>query len=171
MGTTGAGKTTVGSLLAESLGWPFADADDFHSSVNIEKMRAGTPLTDADREPWLESLREAIVAWLESGRSTVLACSALKRAYRLKLNPGAGVVFVYLKGSFEEIEERIGSRTGHFANRQLLASQFEALEEPGPDEEAITVSVSKTAGQAVTEILAQLGLEAATQSGIEDERS
>ncbi len=160
MGTTGAGKTTVGSLLASHLGWTFADADDFHSSANIGKMRSGTPLDNADRQPWLESLRSAVANWLRDGQNAVLACSALKRSYRDELRAGPEVVFVYLQGSFDEIEARIESRRQHFAQSDLLHSQFETLEEPTDDEPVIVVPASQTPEQLVTEIARLLDLEA-----------
>src|SRR6266481_1027214 len=97
MGVSGSGKTTVGAELASQLGWRFADADDFHSAASIEKMRNGIPLTDADREPWLDELRSLIIGWMREGKSGVLACSALKVAYRLRLQVSDGVRFVYLK--------------------------------------------------------------------------
>src|SRR5882757_3311339 len=106
MGVSGAGKTTVGKLLASQLGWEFADADDYHSPANVEKMRKGIPLTDADREPWLESLRSLIVAWIDDGKNGVLACSALKKAYRDKLVVGPEVRVVYLKADRELVLER-----------------------------------------------------------------
>jgi gluconokinase len=110
MGVVGAGKTTVGKLLASHLGWEFADADDFHPQSNVEKIRQGFALTDEDREPWLDRLREAIVRWIAEGKSVVLACSALKRAYREKLVPGPQVRLVYLKGGAALIADRLLSR-------------------------------------------------------------
>ena len=152
MGTTGAGKTTVGTLLASELGWSFADADDFHSPANLDKMRRGIPLDDADREPWLKALHSAITDWIRDGRNVVLACSALKRAYRSQLNVEPGVLFVYLKGSFEEIQQRLDSREGHFADAGLLPSQLAILEEPQSDEPAITVDLAQTPEAIVAEI-------------------
>jgi gluconokinase len=156
MGVVGSGKTTVGKLLAEQLGWEFADADDFHSPANVEKIRSGIPLTDADRQPWLDSLRDAIVKWIGTGRNVALACSALKRAYRQHLDAGSQVKFVYLKGSAELIAQRLRARQGHFANEQILASQFADLEEP---ESALTVSIAATPEQIVDDIRQKLGLE------------
>lgn len=158
MGTTGAGKSTIGKLLADRLGWRFVDGDGYHPPANIEKMRAGQSLDDADREPWLRSLRDAIEGWLESGKSVVLACSALKRRYRERLGANASVVFVYLKGTETELRRRIDSREGHFAKADLLASQFEALEEPGQDEPAIHVSASETPEQIVQDVIRRLCL-------------
>jgi gluconokinase len=155
MGVVGAGKTTVGSLLAEQLGWEFADADDFHPSSNVEKIRHGIALSDADRRPWLETLREAIARWSAEGHNVVLACSALKRSYRRELEVGPQVRFVYLKGSSDLIAERLRERQGHFAGQQILASQFADLEEP---ETAVTAEIAATPQQIVAEIREKLGL-------------
>ncbi|MGH9514749.1 MAG: gluconokinase [Terriglobales bacterium] len=154
MGVVGAGKTTVGSLLAQKLGWCFADADDFHPAANVEKIRNGIPLDDTDRAPWLAALRNAILHWNAEGQDAVLACSALKLKYRDVLRVD-GVQFVYLKGDFELIEERLRSRTGHFASDSILKSQFEDLEKPA---DAITVEVDKSPHAIVTEIINRLKL-------------
>jgi gluconokinase len=155
MGVTGAGKTTIGTLLAEELGWEFADADDFHSAVNKEKMSRGIALDDADREPWLEAIRAALLQWSSERRNVVLACSALKSSYRERLEIGPEVKFVYLKGRYETIYERLLSRHGHFATETILKSQFEALEEPA---DAIVVDVAKTPEEIEREIRDQLKL-------------
>jgi gluconokinase len=130
MGVAGSGKTTVGRLLAETEGWPFFDADDFHTPENKEKMRRGVGLTDADRGPWLDALRAKIDELIAAKRSAVLACSALKQGYRERLDAGPDVRFVHLKGSYELLASRLGARAGHYAGPSLLKSQFEALEEP-----------------------------------------
>jgi len=156
MGVVGAGKTTVGRLLAEQLGWQFADADDFHPASNVEKIRHGISLNDDDRQPWLASLRNAITAWIAQHRNVVLACSALKRSYRQELVVGPEVRFVYLKGSADLIADRLRARHGHFAGEQILASQFADLEEPN---EAVTVEIDSTPNQIVAEIRKKLGLE------------
>ena len=130
MGVAGAGKTTVGTLLAGQLGWKFADADAYHSPESIKKMRSGIPLTDADREPWLRALRQAIQSWIVEGRNVVLACSALKEQYREYLSVDPAVRFVFLSGSLSLIEGRIRQRSGHYMQGELLKSQFETLEEP-----------------------------------------
>src|SRR5882724_4711566 len=130
MGVTGAGKTTVGVLLAQQLGWQFADADDFHSAANKQKMSQGIPLTDADRMPWLQALNEAMVHWQVSGQNGVLACSALKQAYRERLSQGLTVKFVYLRGSADLILGRLQLRKGHYAKGDLVASQLTDLEVP-----------------------------------------
>lgn len=153
MGVAGAGKTTIGRVLAQRLGWEFVDADSFHSLANIEKIRRGIPLDDADREPWLKAIRKAIDHWIEERRNVVLACSALKQSYREQLNPGPDLKLVYLKGSSELIGQRLQSRHGHFAGLQLLASQFATLEEP---RDAITIDVSQSIDSAVEETLLRL---------------
>ena len=161
MGTTGAGKTTIGRLLALRMGWTFADADDFHSAKNIEKMRQGIPLTDADRGPWLHAMREQILLWMAARVNGVLACSALKRSYRAELlipedgaqNASGEVHLVYLKGSAELIAARIHNRTGHFAGEKLLSSQFATLEEPAG---AIVVDISLSPSEIVDEITRRL---------------
>ena len=155
MGVVGAGKTTIGSLLASELGWQFADADDFHPQSNKEKIRRGIPLTDDDRQPWLQRIRTRIDDWIAQRRNAVLACSALKRAYRRELEAGPQVRFVYLKGNASLIAERLRSRRGHFADDKILASQLETLEEP---ESAVTVEVSSSPQEIVTEIRQKLGL-------------
>jgi gluconokinase len=149
MGVVGAGKTTVGNLLARELGWQFADADDYHSPENKEKISRGFPLTDADREPWLDRLRQQIANWNAGGESAILACSALKRKYRDELNLGREVRFVYLKGDARLIDSRLRARKGHFADDKILASQLADLEEP---EDALTVSIDRTPQQIVAAI-------------------
>ena len=155
MGVVGAGKTTIGRMLAEELGWEFADADNFHPATNVEKIREGIALTDADRAPWLELLADAIRGWINSGKNVVLACSALKRKYRQKLAVGPEVRFIYLKGSAALIAERLHARHGHFAGEAILASQVADLEEP---KNAITVDIRPTPDQIVKQIRRELGL-------------
>lgn len=155
MGVVGSGKTTVGRLLAEQLAWEFADADDFHPPSNVEKIRRGIALTNEDREPWLQALREAVTSWISEGRNVVLACSALKRVYRRELEVGPEVRFVYLKGSADLIAERLRLRQGHFADDKILASQFADLEEP---EGAATVEIAVPPQQIVAGIRKKLGL-------------
>ena len=155
MGVTGAGKTTVGSLLAEQLGWQFADADDFHPPENVEKMSRGIALDDADRGPWLRRIRAAVVTWIHEGDNVVLACSALKRIYREELAPGPEVRFVYLKGSAALITDRLRARHGHFAAAEILAGQFADLEEPEP---AVRVQIDPDPEQIVSEIRQKTGL-------------
>ncbi len=155
MGVTGAGKTTIGNLLAQRLGWEFADADTYHSPANVEKIRRGIPLDDADRRPWLKSLRQAMEQWVAEHRNVVLACSALKKGYREQLFLGNEVKFVYLKGSYDLIYQRLRLRHGHFASEKILASQFADLEEPG---DAVTVDIDQPPEQIVAEIKRGLGL-------------
>jgi len=155
MGVTGSGKTTIGTLLAERLGFIFADADDFHSAANKEKMHKGIPLTDADRQPWLAAMHQQIAKWIASKQSAVLACSALKNDYRRQLWTGPETQFVYLRGSYELIAQRLRQRKGHFADEQILAGQFADLEEPT---DAIRVDISPAPEKIVDEIVRRLNL-------------
>jgi gluconokinase len=155
MGIVGAGKTTVGSLLAQQLGWIFADADDYHPAANKEKIHRGIELTDADRAPWLERLHQQIADWIAGRTNAVLACSALKRKYREELRVGPEVKFVYLKGDPALIDARLRARKGHFADDRILAAQLADLEVP---ENAVTVSIDQTPAQIVAAIRQQLGL-------------
>lgn len=141
-GVSGAGKTTVGRRLSEALGYVFVDADDFHSPVSIKKMSAGIPLTTADREPWLRSIRAWMDARAAEGKGTVVACSALKRAYRDQLRDAeGGVAFIHLDGPRETIEARLSQRPEHFMPVSLLASQYDALEPLSSDEHGIAADV------------------------------
>ena len=160
MGVAGAGKSTIGRLLAEQLEWQFADGDDYHPQANVEKIRKGIPLNDEDRQPWLQRLRTAITGWQSQGRNAVLACSALKKSYRDELRISDEVRFVYLHGSMELIAQRLHSRTGHFAGDQILASQFADLEEPANEEpqSAVRVDISQTPEEIVGEVRKKLGI-------------
>ncbi len=159
MGVSGAGKTTVGRALAETLGWPFYDGDDFHPPANIEKMRQGVPLTDADRRPWLETLRALIARHLQEGRPAVVACSALKRSYRDVLRrAGEGVRFVHLAADYETIRRRLEARRGHFFDPKLLQSQFDDLEAPDADE-ALILDAARPVSELVGAIIAQWNLQ------------
>lgn len=149
-GVTGAGKTTVGQLLAKELGWKFYDADAFHSPDNVEKLRQGISLTDEDRRPWLAYLRKAIGEWIAREENVVLACSALKESYRQYLRVSDAVRFVYLKAEPALIENRLEKRSDHFLNPVLLDSQFDTLEEPKGD--VIIVNVNKSPSEIVREI-------------------
>jgi len=139
MGVAGSGKTTVGTLLAQRLGWRFIEADDFHSPEEIQHMLAGRPLSDAERQPWLDKLRRVLAECVARKESAVLACSALRESYRreLTVDPEA-VRFVYLKGTPDVIRQRLRHRSGHFAKENLLASQYATLEEPT---DALTIAV------------------------------
>jgi gluconokinase len=131
MGVSGSGKSTIGDRLANALQWTFVDADTFHPPSNIEKMSRGIPLTDTDRAPWLHTLRDLIVRWLKDSRNVVLACSALKHAYRdMLVMDKKRVKVVYLKGTFELFRERMIRRRGHYMPEEMLESQFDILEEP-----------------------------------------
>ena len=150
MGVSGAGKTAVGTRLAKALGGTFVEGDDFHPPANVAKMRSGVPLDDADRQPWLETLSREIGAWLEAGRTVVLACSALKQRYRDILKAGRpGVRFVHLKGDEDLIRQRLEHRRGHYMPASLLDSQLAALEEPA---DAITVGIDASPDGIVAEI-------------------
>jgi len=157
-GVSGAGKTTVGKLLARELGWSFIEADDFHPAANIEKMRSGHPLTDKDRWPWLEQLRQQIERSFSAGENAVLACSALKRAYRDRLRVSDEVKFVFLSGDYALVEKQLRSRHGHFMNAALLQSQFDDLEEPKADENVLTIELGRTPEEIVESIKAKLNL-------------
>jgi gluconokinase len=155
MGVTGSGKTTVAQLLAQRHGWEFVDADDFHSPENKRKIHDGVPLTDADREPWLEALHAKVVDWVARKQNATLGCSALKESYRREIAFGSEPLIVYLKGSYELIASRLAERHGHFAGVSILKSQFETLEEP---HDAFVVNVSDTPEEIVAEIDQRLGL-------------
>ncbi len=131
MGVSGAGKTTLGQALSAALNWPFFDGDAFHPQANIDKMACGVALTDADREPWLRALHGQIAACIDQGEHAIVACSALKRAYRrLLIGDLPDVHIIYLQGSLALIQQRLAERRGHFMPADLLASQFTTLEEP-----------------------------------------
>lgn len=154
MSVSGVGKTTIGQMLATATGLPFFDGDDFHPQANIDKMAAGVPLTDADRQGWLWQLHQLLQAQLLL-HGCVIACSALKQQYRDVLNNGLGdaVVFVYLQGSYDEVLQRLQQRQGHFMQAGLLQSQYDALE---PPIDAIVVSITKTPEAIVEDIVSQL---------------
>lgn len=139
MGVSGSGKSTIGAMLARELGWQFYDADDFHPPANREKMAQGIPLSDEDRAEWLKALQDLLSENSGKGLSCVLACSALKQRYRETLAVDESVRFVYLRGSFDQIETRMKRRKDHYMPVQLLQSQFEALEEP---REAVVIDIS-----------------------------
>jgi gluconokinase len=159
MGVAGSGKSTIGGMLAGRLGWEYVEADAYHPPGNLAKMRAGEPLTDADRWPWLDALAAEIDALRAALRSAVVTCSALKRAYRDRLRAGrTGVRLVYLDGDRELIEHRLTARHGHFFPGRLIDSQFRDLEPPAPDEHAVVVRLSDAIrpSELVTEIVDHL---------------
>ena len=145
-------------MLARELGWHFLEADDFHPAANIKKMRSGHPLTDEDRWPWLEALREQIERFLAVEEDAVLACSALKRKYREHLRVSPDVKLIFLRGDFALIEKQLRGRRGHFMNPELLESQFADLEEAEPDEDALTIELGRTPQEIVEEIKTKLRL-------------
>lgn len=157
MGVSGSGKTTVSALLAAALGCQFQEGDDLHPAANVEKMHNGTPLTDADRLPWLRKIAEKIDGWRARGESGVLTCSALKRSYRdIIIGDRSDLVLVYLKGSHDLIHRRMVARHEHFMPVALLDSQFATLQEPTLDEHPITVDVGGRPIEIVSEIVRQL---------------
>ena len=159
-GVSGAGKTTIGKLLARDLRWRFIEADDFHPAANIEKMRSGHPLTDNDRWPWLEQLRQQIERSLSARENAVLACSALKRAYRDRLHVSDEIKFVFLRGDYALVQKQLRTRHAHFMNAALLQSQFDDLEEPEPDENVLTIELGRTPEEIVERIKTNLDLAA-----------
>jgi len=155
MGVSGCGKSTVGQALAVRLGCPFYDGDDFHPAANVAKMAGGAPLNDEDRAPWLAVLHELLARHVEKGETAVLACSALKKAYRDQLRAGQqdDVAFVYLQGSFDLIWQRMAARPNHYMKAAMLQSQFDTLEEPD-DKEAIRINISESINAIVETIFA-----------------
>jgi ribose 5-phosphate isomerase A len=161
MGVSGAGKSTIAGELAARLGWPFEEGDTLHPDVNIAKMHAGIPLTDADRKPWLER----VAAWIDAQRARkqpgIITCSALKRSYRqLIIGDRPEVRLVYLRGGRDFVAEHLAGRHGHFMPKGLLQSQIDTLEEPGPDEDPLTVDLGTSAGEVAAEIIRLLGASA-----------
>jgi gluconokinase len=153
IGVTGTGKTTVGQALAQATGWRFADADDFHSQANRTKMHDGIPLTDEDRDPWLRNLHEQIAEWIRDGVDGILACSALRESYRVRLIAGVppgSVRFIHLTGPADVIHSRLVARQGHYMPASLLPSQMATLELP---QDAVEVSIVKTVPEIVQQIL------------------
>jgi gluconokinase len=158
MGVSGCGKSTVGEVLAERLGCPFYDGDDYHPAENVAKMASGQPLDDTDRAPWLDRLNELIHDHMVRGESVVVACSALKRAYRDRLRAGNdGLRFVHLRGDFDLIWRRMKARLGHYMKANMLHSQFDALEPPTADE-AFAVSIDQDTDRIVDQIMEALTL-------------
>jgi gluconokinase len=159
MGVSGCGKSTVAALLAGRLGWEFIEGDALHSASNVEKMSRGVPLDDADRAPWLEEIARRLQAWRAAGKPGIIACSSLRRSYREIIAQGnEDVRFVYLRGRFSLIAQRLAARQGHYMPVSLLESQFATLEEPAPDEPAITIDTGTPASGLVNEVLRTLHL-------------
>ena len=154
MGVSGSGKSRVGKLLAEKLGWDFYDADDFHPPANVKKMADGIPLDDSDRAPWLASLHDLISSNLTKNRPGVLACSALKERYRQQLiDRNTDVNLVYLKGSYDLIWSRMADRKEHYMQPEMLQSQFDTLEEPL---HALTIDISRPIDEILSKVLEQI---------------
>lgn len=159
MGVSGSGKSTVADALAKRLGWRYEDGDRFHPPGNVARMSAGHPLTDEDRRPWLQAIADEIDRVCRQGERAVIACSALKRAYRdILLHGRADVRFVFLKGTQDLIAGRLAARKGHFMPPDLLASQFRTLEPPAAGEHPITVSIDAPVAAIVDDIIRQLKL-------------
>jgi gluconokinase len=172
MGVSGSGKSTIGDKLAERLGWSYEDGDRFHPASNVAKMSAGQPLTDEDRWPWLRAIAEEIDRICEAGEHAVIACSALKRAYRDVLVHGRNDVrIIYLKGTQDLIASRLALRKGHFMPPGLLASQFKTLEPPGLSENPVIVSIDASVEAVVDDIVHKLGLGPADSSAPRRNRS
>lgn len=157
MGVSGAGKTVVGSNLAKTLGYRFAEGDSFHSAANVEKMRSGTPLTDEDRWPWLHAMAESIDRWRADGENAVLACSALKKVYREILMAGReDVVAVHLEGSHDLIAGRLSDREHEYMPPTLLQSQFDTLEEPDAEENVVDMDIAPEPEKIVANVVSEL---------------
>jgi carbohydrate kinase (thermoresistant glucokinase family) len=157
MGVSGSGKSTIAEILSDELGWQFRDGDEFHPQANVDKMHSGTPLTDDDRWPWLK----AIAAWIDEKRKTgahaIVTCSALKKSYRdILIGPRKDVGLIYLKGDEGLIAQRLSKRHNHFMPKGLLHSQFQTLQEPGPDEHPVTVSIAPPPEEIAAAVLAAL---------------
>jgi gluconokinase len=158
MGVSGSGKSTIADRLAARLRWSYEDGDKFHPASNVAKMSAGHPLTDEDRWPWLQAIAGEIDRVCKAGQHAVIACSALKRAYRDILVHGRNDVrIIFLKGTQELIGSRLSQRKGHFMPPGLLASQFKTLEPPGASENPVTVSIDASVDAIVDDIVRQLG--------------
>ena len=155
MGVTGSGKTTVGKLLSQRMGWVFLDADDFHSSANREKMHRGIPLSDADRTPWLDAIHDELLRRNGDGENIVLACSALKQEYRDVLGANLNPKIVYLRGSVAQLHRNLATRKNHFAGEDLVPSQLATLEEPA---DTTVEDISHTPEEIVDDIRARLNL-------------
>jgi gluconokinase len=159
MGVSGSGKSTIADQLAQRIGWTYEDGDRFHPASNVAKMHAGHPLTDEDRWPWLRAIAAEIDRVCRDGEHAVIACSALKRAYRdILVHSRNDVRIVYLDGTQQLIADRLAQRKGHFMPPDLLPSQFRTLEPPGSDEDPVTVSIDASVEAIVDDIVHQLGM-------------
>jgi ribose 5-phosphate isomerase A len=166
MGVSGSGKSTVAEELHRLLGWPFQEGDDLHPPANVEKMRSGQPLNDRDRQPWLGAVARWIDGQLAARQPGIVTCSNLKRAYRrITIGDRHGVTLVYLKGDSPEIQQRLDNRVHRYMPPSLLGSQFDTLEEPGPDEHPITVAVRRTVAETALDLLQQLAVAQGLASG------
>lgn len=157
MGVSGCGKSTLAGVLSGRLGWDLVEGDDLHPAENVAKMAAGHPLTDADRWPWLDKLAEWIHERTDAGKPGIMTCSALKRSYRDVLR-GESVLFVYLRGTRDQIAARLANRHGHYMPSSLLDSQFATLQPPDPDENSVTIDVGETPSEEADELIALLHL-------------
>ncbi len=155
MGVSGSGKTTVGKLFAEQSGWAFIEGDDYHPPENVRKMANGTPLTDADRQPWLENLHKILLEHAQAHQPLVMACSALKKHYRQMLAEGLpDIHFVFLKGNYDLIEERLAARPEHYMKAGMLRSQYETLQEP---QKALVIDITQNPREICRQIWHYLG--------------
>jgi gluconokinase len=171
MGVSGSGKSTIADRLAARLGWRYADGDTFHPASNIRKMSAGEPLTDADRAPWLKAIADEIDRVCEAGERAVIACSALKRAYRdVLVHDRDDVRIIYLEGTQDLIASRLSLRKDHFMPPRLLASQFKTLEPPEASERVVTVSIDAPADAIIDDIIRQLRLESVVSTAKNESR-
>lgn len=155
IGVTGSGKTTVGKLLARTLGWKFYEGDDFHLPANVEKMSRGVPLDDKDRMPWLFAIRDLISALIRLGENAVVACSALRAEYRKILRVGNEVVFVYLEADISLVQQRVKQRRGHFMNPALVHSQFDILDKP---KKSLHLNAALSPVEIIQQIRSRLGI-------------
>jgi len=164
MGVSGSGKSTVAGMLRERTGWSFAEADEFHPQANIDKMTAGTPLTDEDRLPWLKALAAWMAEQGREGRSSIITCSALKRSYRDLLREAGVVTFAHLDGTEDVLSGRMSGRSGHFMPPSLLRSQLDTLEALEEDEHGLVLDIRRPPEELTAEILARLGVSPDTPS-------
>ncbi len=157
MGVSGSGKSTIGDILAEKLGYKFIDGDDLHPKANIQKMASGNPLNDEDRSPWLERIRDACYSLENKNEQGIIVCSALKKKYRDQIRDGnKKVIFLFLNGSFDLLLKRMESRTGHFMKASMLQSQFNTLEVPINESDVITIDIDKSIDEIIKEAVLKI---------------